>query len=86
MLAHSWSNVVRTITGASGTRKLERGQNMKKYAVEAQVGNLFNVLKQHVGQYINRGASIGHFLSVKPLAWAMALLLVVCGIASTSGQ
>ena len=58
---------------------------MDKHPVKAQVGNLFSVLKQHVGQYLNPGASKGNFRSVKPLMWSMALLLVVGGIAITRG-
>ena len=56
---------------------------MKRYTVAAGVGNLFNVLKEHVGQYLHRGASKGNFRSVKPLICSMALLLVVWGITVT---
>ena len=59
---------------------------MDKHPVEAQAGNLFSVLKRHVGQYRHRGASKGNFRSVKPLICSMALLLVVCGIATTRGD
>ena len=58
---------------------------MNKIPAEAQAGIWSNLLKRHVGQYVNRGVSKRKFPSVKSLAWSMLLVLVVCGIASTRG-
>jgi hypothetical protein len=52
---------------------------------EARVGNLLSVPKQHPAQYFSCGALKSIFLSARPLAWSMALLLLVCGITSVSG-